>query len=81
MMATIVGAPAGSKIRFAMWMREVGPPKTDYPRVYPPPNVLICGVDKTWRSVNEELAAIAEAEMTRAPYRGATGAPPALRPA
>jgi len=59
MTATIVGAPGGSEISFTMRLREVGPPKTDYPRRdYPPPNVLICGLDKTWDAVNRELAAL-----------------------
>lgn len=59
MTATIIGAPGGSEISFTMRMREVGPPKTDYPRRdYPPPNVLMCGLDRTWDAVNRELAAL-----------------------
>jgi len=59
MTATIIGAPAGSEISFTMRLREVGPPDTKFPRRdYPPPNVLHCGLDKTWDAVNRELASI-----------------------
>ena len=59
MTATIVGAPNGSEISFTMRMREVAPPKTDFPRRdYPSPNVLQCGLDKVWDAVNRELAAL-----------------------
>jgi len=59
MTATIIRASAGSEISFTMRLREVGPPKSNFPRRdYPPPNVLRCGLDKTWDAVNRELASI-----------------------
>jgi hypothetical protein len=59
--ATIIGVRGGSEISFTMRMREVASTDSNLPRRdYPPPNVLRAGLDKVWKAVDRELAALGQ---------------------
>ena len=58
MTATILGTRGGAEISFTMRMHEVTPIQQGLPRRdYPPPTALKIGLDKTWATVDKELAA------------------------
>ena len=57
MTATILGTRGGAEISFTMRMHEVTPIQQGLPRrEYPPPTALKVGLDKTWATVDKELA-------------------------
>ena len=58
MTATILGSSGGSNLSFTMRMHEVAPIQSGLPRRdYPPPTALKIGLEKTWSTVDRELAA------------------------